>query len=511
MKRKIIVGLIIFGMVFSGVNITHLRAEESDGVDLEYVIEMNEMDPYCPDPKEAEIELKISNNNEETLYFVFGIKHNSECCLNFTTEMVKEWKAISNLKAFSNEKEVDIHFDDSEETFNSIEKYGWTIAVCEGNLPEKSAFVLPNAPQEITIRYKVNLEKQKYFMFMFPVNANIDSTKIKFNLPENWVITPFLKEGDYYIVKDYPKSILETLTDTQLRFYPAEFYSKKVKNTKVVLATRKYQPLSKVDQNKRLDMYSKLFKYFVDLYGPYKYEKFVIMDNCSAIGMRELYSGFSLEKAFSEDPELFILLTGDGWFRYSYFHEWLHVWNYDILGPDYHPWLHDGMGEYFVARGPKDVFGLENVYKAYMYFNWEWYKKRMSTNLDIPLWDIPHGMGITSGHWMIYAKGALFFYMLDEEIKKITDNEKDLTDVLKHMYDNYYNRAITIPRFEESVEVVAGKQMNSFFYDYLYGNKHYPLGYLEEYKNDYYDYMDKNIKLFFYDVPILYFITIELR
>ena len=258
-------------------------------------------------------------------------------------------------------------------------------------------------------------------------------------------------------------------------------------------------------------MYSKLFEYFVDLYGLYKYKKFVIMDDCSAIGVRELYSGFSLEKGFTEDPELFILLTADGWFRYSYFHEWLHMWNYDILGPDFHPWLHDGMAEYFVARGPKDVFGLNNVYKAYMYFNWEWYKKRWNTELDMPLAKNPGGGSVRPEHWMLYAQGTLFFYMLDKEIKEITNNEKDLTDVLKYMYSKYYDKTITMPRFEESIEAVAGKQMNSFFYDYLYGNKRYPLDFLEEYKDEYYDYMDKNIKLFFYDVPILYFIGIELR
>jgi len=497
-------------MFFSGVNISFTLAEENNpGVDLEYVIEMNEMDPYGPDPKEAEIELKISNNNEETLYFVFGIKHNSECCLNFTTEMVKEWKAISRIEAYSSNQKLNIYFDESEETLSILENYGWTFAGHEFCNPEKSAFVLPNAPEEVTINYHVKFDKQHYSMFMFPVNADIKSIKIKFNLPENWVITPFLKEGDYYIVKDYPKSILETLTNAPLSFYPAEFHSKKVKNVEVILATRK--KLNTADQNKRLNMYSRLFEYFVDLYGPYKYEKFIIMDDCTRIMIRELYSGFSIEREFSEDPELFILLTGNGWFRYSYFHEWLHTWNYDILGPDFHSWFHDGMGEYFVARGPKDVFGLDNVYKAYLYFNWEWYKKRWGTELETPLAKNPGGGSIQPEHWMLYAQGTLFFYMLDEKIKELTNNEKDFSDVLQHMYKHYYNRTITMAMFEGSVEVVTGTPMDMFFSEYLYGDKHYPLEYLENYKKEYYEYMDKNIKLFYYGVPILYFITIELR
>jgi len=513
MKVPRVMALTILCILVGAMMPSPLCSEES-GIDMTYSISFNELDPYCPDPRWADIELSIENNHEKELYLVFGIMHNPDYCLNNTLEMVETWDSVTDVSAHHEDEGIDIRFSKSAQTLDVLEPLGWTLADGEFDNPGKGAFVVYDAPSELTIEYRVQFQNQRHSMYLFPVNVDISSIRIDFGLPESWIVTPFKREGDHYIVGNYPKPLLETLTSTELKLYPAYFTSKKIGTTDIVLATRRYQdgPLFEANQQRRVEMYSQIFEYFTDVFGRYKYDTFLISDDCSEIGVRDLYSVFSLEAAFSQDPELFNLLTGNGWFRFTYFHEWGHLWNYDLLGPDViGSWFHDGMGEYFGAVGPRDAFGSDHVFEAYLYFNWEWYRTRWGTYLDMPLAENPCGGSTHPEHWLMYAQGTLFFYMLDEKIKAETDGKKGFYDVLHYMYDNYYNDSITMPMFEESVEHIMGSHIDSFFEDYLYGDTRYPLDHLEEHRDKYYDYMDKNITMFYYDVPILYFIMLELR
>jgi predicted metalloprotease with PDZ domain len=73
-----------------------------------------------------------------------------------------------------------------------------------------------------------------------------------------------------------------------------------------------------------------------------------------------------------------------------------------------------------------------------------------------------------------YTKGGLIGHLLNMEIMGATNGEKSLDDVMRFMYERYYNklnRGYRESEFKEAVEQFAGKKMDTFFNDYVYGTK----------------------------------------
>jgi predicted metalloprotease with PDZ domain len=73
-----------------------------------------------------------------------------------------------------------------------------------------------------------------------------------------------------------------------------------------------------------------------------------------------------------------------------------------------------------------------------------------------------------------YTKGALIGALLDLEILNSTNGEKGLDHVMRFLYDEYYKkqkRGFTDEEMQQAVEKVSGKNMKSFFEDYIFGTK----------------------------------------
>jgi len=71
-----------------------------------------------------------------------------------------------------------------------------------------------------------------------------------------------------------------------------------------------------------------------------------------------------------------------------------------------------------------------------------------------------------------YTKGGLIGHLLNMVIMDATKGEKSLDDVMRYMYERYYtklNRGYTEEEFQEAVEKMAGKDMDEFFANYVYG------------------------------------------
>jgi len=71
-----------------------------------------------------------------------------------------------------------------------------------------------------------------------------------------------------------------------------------------------------------------------------------------------------------------------------------------------------------------------------------------------------------------YNKGALIALLLDLEIIHDTNGAKSLDDVMRYMYDEYYknkNRGYTDEEFKQGLELIAGKNLDEFYKNYIYG------------------------------------------
>ncbi len=73
-----------------------------------------------------------------------------------------------------------------------------------------------------------------------------------------------------------------------------------------------------------------------------------------------------------------------------------------------------------------------------------------------------------------YDKGALIALVIDMEIMNQSKGTKNLDDLMKYMYDEYYtklNRGFTDEEFQKGVEKLTGKSMDSFFRNQIYGTQ----------------------------------------
>ncbi len=73
-----------------------------------------------------------------------------------------------------------------------------------------------------------------------------------------------------------------------------------------------------------------------------------------------------------------------------------------------------------------------------------------------------------------YSKGSLVAAMLDLEIINATNGEKSLDDVLIYLYKNYHEKAgrgFNEQEAKAAIEKVAGKKMDDFFNQHIYGTE----------------------------------------
>jgi predicted metalloprotease with PDZ domain len=73
-----------------------------------------------------------------------------------------------------------------------------------------------------------------------------------------------------------------------------------------------------------------------------------------------------------------------------------------------------------------------------------------------------------------YGKGAVIAMALDIHILALSKGEKRLDDVMKALWQQYLkdpSKGFTEAEFQEIVEKVAGKKMDDFFQDHVYGTK----------------------------------------
>ncbi|MEY3342863.1 MAG: hypothetical protein RL090_547 [Bacteroidota bacterium] len=76
-----------------------------------------------------------------------------------------------------------------------------------------------------------------------------------------------------------------------------------------------------------------------------------------------------------------------------------------------------------------------------------------------------------------YTKGGIVGMLLDIDIVSHTKGQKNLDDVLRYLYSEYYlklNRGVTDEELMRAFETVSGKSYSDFFNKYIYGTERLP-------------------------------------
>lgn len=163
-------------------------------------------------------------------------------------------------------------------------------------------------------------------------------------------------------------------------------------------------------------------------------------------------------------------------------HEMFHYWNGTnfLVGKDVRGnyWFSEGFTEYYanLAMIRAGVITLEE-YQSKLAFQFSRY---FTARFFFPR---PHPNFIEAGYdkgknWaLLYGGGATIAFILDVEIRDITNGKKSLDDLMQHLYFKYgkTHQTLTTDHLIQSLEAISGQDFKSFFEDYISGKQLLPL------------------------------------
>lgn len=176
-------------------------------------------------------------------------------------------------------------------------------------------------------------------------------------------------------------------------------------------------------------------------------------------------------------------------------HELFHVWNiktirpaemlpYDFTGENYFTtgFVAEGVttyyGDTFLMRSkvftPEAYLALlaDNVKRHYHNYARHNYSVAAS---GFDTWLDGYVPGAPNRKVSIYNEGCLLAFALDVQIRKHSNNQHSLDDVLRRLYADFgqKNRGYTADDYKMLAEVTAGTSFDNFFADYIFGTKPY--------------------------------------
>jgi aminopeptidase N len=198
---------------------------------------------------------------------------------------------------------------------------------------------------------------------------------------------------------------------------------------------------------KPLEFYSKLI-------GPYSYEKLANVQS------RTIFGG--LENAgcifYSEKS-----VTGQGKAESLLTHEIAHQWfGNSVTEADwYHIWLSEGFATYLTSVYLEMTYGKEKLIESMKTARdrvLRLYERTPRPIIDTTITDLMQLLNANS-----YQKGAWVLHMLRQEV-----GEENFWEGLRLFYMRYRNKNALTGDFEKVMEEVSGKNLEKFFYQWLY-------------------------------------------
>ncbi|MGH7551155.1 MAG: M61 family metallopeptidase [Gemmatimonadota bacterium] len=177
-------------------------------------------------------------------------------------------------------------------------------------------------------------------------------------------------------------------------------------------------------------------------------------------------------------------------------HELFHAWNVKRIRPaalwpyDYSTpqltrlhWVTEGVTSYYdtlvLARAglitPDDYY--EALAGAIQSLQSAPGREVTSASLaSLTSWFSGYGAGNPNQSISFYTKGALLGLLLDLEIRDLTDGERSLDDVMRRLWEEYYQQGRGYPEdgFQRAVDTVAGQSFDRFFARYVHGTEELP-------------------------------------
>jgi predicted metalloprotease with PDZ domain len=176
-------------------------------------------------------------------------------------------------------------------------------------------------------------------------------------------------------------------------------------------------------------------------------------------------------------------------------HELFHSWNVKAIRPaDMYPYNYEGenytkLG--YVTEGITTYYGDFLLFRSGVFTDADYFETfnrqldkhfnnsaRFNMSVANSSWDTwldGYVPGVPNRKVSIYTEGCLCAFMLDVTIRKSTQNQRGLEQVMQHLYDNYakQNKGYTEADYKAVCEQVAEVNLDLFFANYYNGTTNY--------------------------------------
>ncbi len=365
--------------------------------------------------------------------------------------------------------------------------------------------------KKITIEYKVDLtvrrdsphwilfedygavETQILLYQPFGTTA-AEEVKVRFFLPGGWrAITRFENSGEVYRKIDLDDIVnhrgLKFFFWGPIIFGNLDVYKQLIGKVNVQIAFYGRQDIQQQIAN--------------TVFSIIEYGQNAIGDLTMVPNLNILYTYFSGQPAENLDPPGsrdhilgdFRSFSDDYQFRYREYahiifhtffsHENLELWDTISTGPE------EGIIQFFALESLENTgaWALSSVHEELITWYNDYSNYILGTQYDVPLepesgWfgfpndpvDSEHSYGVWYIMW--YEKEPLVFWLLNEKIKDVSGEQKNLADVWKYFHDNYPgippDNPITFNEILAICNIISGHDFTTFFDYYVTGNNKLP-------------------------------------
>ena len=338
------------------------------------------------------------------------------------------------------------------------------------------------------------------YFFVYPDHQEFTSIRLRFHVPAEWkIVTPYITEGDFYVVQQVSSSLLyDFINRQQIYMGQMQFYAEKNVDGCIVkfgklFADDEQEILTQNDVNKYVDATARTLQSLTALFGSNPYTVFAMYTN---------FRHGSGNRQFTYQGTRYL---GNG---YQYWPE--HRWD-ELVGHAMLAWVGGGEGTPLRAKLPivkgifEDYYGhtmawqlfgdrsyLAKIYHYFLMYEWMYDHHSRGANSYTT-----HG---DEYDW--YFRWEFIGLLLDRQIQNRSKGAHNLADAINWLYRKYANSGHVVTPFdlEQAIGLATGVWLNDIFTKYVYKDMRLPVDeYLAKYKSAFQDYIDIFQQAFYRD------------
>lgn len=308
-------------------------------------------------------------------------------------------------------------------------------------------------------------------LFLEPVGHRNAASTVRFETPPDWPVATALMETsdpDVFTASDY-----DALVDAPTWLGAFQLHEFEVLGKPHYLVFPVGTQFSADSMAGYTDRFRTQIRTAAAIFGGLPYDKFMVFEIPGLVDDAKYGSG-ALEHANS-----YVECCGPPWLGGGNVHEFFHVWNvkrirpagmwpYDYSGPNLTPslWFSEGVTSYYsrkinyrAGRASRENM-LRTLNMGVLESNPERHLASLS-DASVATWrDYLRG-----GPRNYYVGGAIMGALLDLSVLHDTDGRKGMDDVMRALYERYYQngRGFTPEDLVSTVSSIAGRDYSDFF------------------------------------------------